>query len=285
MKKYSTIWMIITLCVTSTMGQELTKKWEVSGLEAPESVVLYKDAYYVSNVAGQPAEKNGQGYISKVGLDGTITIQKWATGFNAPKGLGIYKSQLYVADIDRVLVVDLNSGSTLKTYEAAGATFLNDVEVAKNGTVYITDTFGGNAIYQIEKGEISIFLKDEKLDYPNGLKINGSDLYVASWGVVTNPKTFGTDVPGKILKVNLKTKSISEVTKPTGNLDGLINFNGGFIASDWISGKLLSISKEGETKDLLDLNAGSADISYARKQKLLLVPQMMDGKLAAYELK
>lgn len=283
MKRFSLI--ILLFATLSSIGQTLNKKWEVSGLEAPESVVKFNDTLYVSNVAGQPAEKNGAGYITKVGLDGKIITQKWATGFNAPKGLAIFNGQLFVADIDVVAVVDLNNGTIIKTYKAEGATFLNDVEVSKDGTVYITDTFGGNAIYQIKNDEISILIKDDQLDYPNGLKLNGKDLYVASWGVVTNSETFGTDVPGKVLKVNLENNTISELTQPTGNLDGLVNYKKGFIASDWIAGKILIVSKEGETKEVLDLNAGSADIMYLKKEKTLLVPQMMDGVLTAYELK
>ena len=47
-------------------AQNLKKIWEVETLEAPESVVYYNGAYYVSNVSGQPAEKNGKGFISKL---------------------------------------------------------------------------------------------------------------------------------------------------------------------------------------------------------------------------
>ncbi|MEO1050925.1 MAG: hypothetical protein AAFX87_09865 [Bacteroidota bacterium] len=285
MKRY-----IIILLATLTFGvahaQEFKKLWEVSSLEAPESVVFDKKnkRYIVSNVAGQPAEKNGQGYLSIVDTNGKVTHQKWATGFNAPKGLGIHGQQLYVADIDVVSVVDLKSGKVVKQYKAEGATFLNDVEVAKDGTVYITDTFGGNAIYKISKGDISLWVKDEKLNYPNGLKIKGKEIYVASWGVVTNAETFGTEVPGVLLAINLSDKSIRQVTSPTGNLDGLQVMDNKFLVSDWIAGGLMTIDANGEVKEVQDLNAGSADILLLQKQNILLVPQMLDGKLIAYEV-
>ena len=145
MRKYFII--TITLFSFSIYSQELTERWEVAGLEAPESVVYYQNAYYVSNVAGQPAEKNGAGYITKVDLDGSVIEQKWAVGFNAPKGLGVFGSTLYVSDIDVVHVVSIESGKILKSFQAEGATFLNDIEIDKKGVVYITDTFGGNTIY------------------------------------------------------------------------------------------------------------------------------------------
>ncbi len=201
----------IVFCAAQwTVAQDLKKVWEVTGLEAPESVVQYGGNFYVSNVSGQPAEKNGNGFLSKIGPDGSIVELKWLNGFNAPKGLGVFKNHLYVADIDRVAVVNLDEAKIEKWYSAEGATFLNDIEIDAEGTVYITDTFGGNAIYQIKDDAIGILIKDERLDYPNGLKLVGDLLYVSTWGVVTNPETFGTDIPGSLLTVNLTDKSINK---------------------------------------------------------------------------
>lgn len=286
MKKFILI-LSCLLFVSTIEAQELKKLWEVSSLEAPESVVFHaeKNVYLVSNVAGQPAEKNKQGYISLLNEDGQIVQKKWAVGFNAPKGLGIYGKELYVADIDVVAVVDLNTGKIKKTYKAEGATFLNDVEIAENGTVYISDTFGGNAIYRIKDGEITQWVKNEALNYPNGLKIKGNDLYVASWGVVTNPETFGTEIPGMLLAINMENKTIRKITTPTGNLDGLEILGDRFLASDWIAGGLMTISETGVVKNIKDLNPGSADINFIEEKNILLVPQMLDGKLTAYELK
>jgi len=270
------------VAVSIVSGQKLTKKWELSGLEAPESVLLYDEFYYVSNVSGQPAEKNGKGFISKVTETGEVEELKWAVGFNGPKGLGVHQNILFVADIDVVKSVDLATGQILKTYKAEGATFLNDVEMDSDGTIYISDTFGGNAIYMIKNDEISIFIKDDRLDYPNGLKIKENDLYVASWGVVTDPSTFATDTPGKLIKLDLATKEMTDVSSPTGNLDGLVSYEKGFLTSDWIAGGIKFISNKGESKDILDLNAGSADIYFQESNSTLLVPQMIDGKLVAY---
>lgn len=276
----------VVLCSLSiAQGQQFEKVWETTGFEAPESVVSYGEFYFVSNVSGQPAEKNGQGFISKVDKNGNIITKKWAEGFNAPKGLGIYGSELFIADIDVVAIVDLNTGETKQKLPAEGATFLNDVEVSEKGVVYITDTFGGNAIYKIENGEISLWLKDETLNYPNGLKLNGDNLYVSTWGVVTNPETFGTEVPGRLLAVNLETKNIVEVSKPIGNLDGLVSNGDSFIVSDWIAGGLMNVEKDGTSEKILELNPGSADILFVEKESTVIIPQMLDGNLISYKLK
>ncbi len=279
---------LLTLLLTVPqffIAQELQPIWEVNGLEAPESVAVYENHLYISNVSGQPAEKNGKGFLTKIDMEGKIIESKWLTGFNAPKGLGVFKNHLYVADIDRVALVDLDQGTIEKWYEAEGATFLNDIEIDAKGTVYVTDTFGGNAIYQIQNDKIGLLIKDEQLDYPNGLKLDGDTLYVASWGVVTNPETFETDIPGSLLAVNLSDQSIDKVTQPTGNLDGLIRFEDDFIVSDWISGKISLITSDGEVSILKSLELGTADINYLEKENVLLVPQMMEGKLTAFTIK
>ena len=285
--KQNMIWMgIMVLLFVNVRAQKAEKIWEVNGLEAPESVVFDKEnqVYYVSNVAGQPAEKNRLGYISIVTIDGNIKTKKWITGLNAPKGLGLYNNHLYIADIDVVVIVDISKGEILDRLKAEKATFLNDIEIDANGTVYVTDTFGGNAIYSIKDKKIELWLKDEKLDYPNGLKIVDNKLYVASWGVVTNPKTFETEVPGKLMSVDLSTKQIKDITGPKGNYDGLITYDSQFLISDWIAGGVYAIDQKGEVSEVLDSNPGAADIFLQREEKLLLVPQMLDGKMTAYQL-
>ena len=276
---------LAALLVSISNAQEINKLWELEGLEAPESVVYHNNHFYVSNVSGQPAEKNGQGFISKLNQKGEVVQLKWVVGFNAPKGLGIFQNKLYVADIDELAVIDLPSATIEKRFKAEGATFLNDVEIDANGTVYVTDTFGGNAIYQLKNNQLDLLLKDERLDYPNGLKIQNNTLYVSTWGVVTNPETFETEIPGALLAVDLQNKSITKIAGKVGNLDGLIQFNDGFITSDWIAGKIIFINPTGETQELIDVNAGSADIEYLEDKHMLLVPQMLDGKLVAYEVK
>lgn len=283
MKKIITLLFVLWITVALN-AQTFEKIWETPSFEAPESVVAYGDFYYVSNVAGKPAEKNGQGYITKVDKNGTIITKKWSQGFNAPKGLGIYGSELFVADIDIVAIVDLKTGEIKQKLQAEGATFLNDVEVSKNGTVYITDTFGGNAIYTIKNGDISLWLKDEALDYPNGLKLRGNYLYVSTWGVVTNPETFGTEVPGKVLKIDLKTKQLIAVTSSIGNLDGLVCFGDSLVVSDWIAGGLIIVEIDGTSKEILNLQPGSADILYLEEERLVLIPQMLDGSLISYKI-
>ena len=48
--------------------------WETAGFLAPESALFDPDGnvIYVSNVNGAPGDKDGNGFISRVGNDGTV---------------------------------------------------------------------------------------------------------------------------------------------------------------------------------------------------------------------
>lgn len=60
-------------------------------------VVIYdpvSNFIYVSNINGQPWDQDGNGFISKLDLDGKIVERQWVTGLSAPKGLGIHNGHL-----------------------------------------------------------------------------------------------------------------------------------------------------------------------------------------------
>jgi hypothetical protein len=277
---------IAVICI-QVNAQTLEKAWEVTGLEAPESIIHDAKAkmYYVSNVGGSPVDKDGNGYISKIDEKGTVSVQKWVTGLNAPKGLGISKGKLYVADIDAVAVIDIASGKIEQTIAAEGAGFLNDVAVSENGDVYISDTFGGNVIFRIQNGKIERWLQDEKLDYPNGLFIKGNDMIVSSWGVVTDQQTFATAVKGKLIKVSMSDRKITDITTSFANGDGLKAYKDGYLVSDWAAGKIFFVDGKGAVKEIGSYNQGTADIEFVTSKKLLLIPQMSEGKILAFQVK
>lgn len=275
--------LLVVVCI-EVNAQTLTNLWEVSGLEAPESVIFdeKQNMYYVANVTGDPTQKDGSGYISQIDKNGKIVNQKWVTGLDAPKGMGIDNGKLYVSDIDQVAVIDIATGSIEKKYSAPGATFLNDLAIAGNGDVYISDTFI-NVIYRISNDKIEQWFADEKLDFPNGLFVKGNEIFVASWGQVASDETPNA-VKGRIYKISLKDKKVTEISKPFANGDGLAAYKNGFIVSDWIAGKIFYVDNKGIDKEIGSYNMGTADLALATGN-VLLIPQMSEGKLLAFSLK
>lgn len=267
-------------------GAQPVKVWETPGFMTPESVILDadRDLLYVSNVNGQPNEKDGNGFISKVNRDGTIADLHWVDGLDAPKGMVIDGGTLYVSDIDRLVAIDIDAGTISASHEAPGAKFLNDTAVDAEGRVYVSD-MADNAIWRLEDGNFSLWLQDPALESPNGLRVEGDTLLVAAWGVMTDG--FATETPGHMKAVSLSSKAIESLGsgQPVGNLDGLEpDGRGGYLVTDWVAGALYRIAASGEAERLLDLNQGSADLEFVEAERLAIIPMMADGTVAAYRI-
>src|SRR5882757_2812613 len=146
MKKLIIACCLASLFITftaSAQNHSLVKIWATDTvLKTPESVLYSaKDKLlYVSNIDGTPDGKDGKGSIGKVGLDGKIIMVDWVKGLNAPKGMGIYKNKLYVADLTEVVVIDIDKAQIVQHIPVEGSVFLNDITIDKNGVVYVSDT-------------------------------------------------------------------------------------------------------------------------------------------------
>lgn len=269
----------------SAAAEAPTKLWEATGFEQPESVKTdpASKAIYVSNVAGTPGGRDGNGYISKLNLDGTVDNLKWVTGLDAPKGLALSGGKLYAADLDKLVEIDVATAKITKKYEATGVEILNDVAADGEGRIYVSD-WTGNAIWRLDNGTFEKWVASDELKNPNGVLVEGDNLIVASWGAMA--ADFSTKVPGSLLSIKIADKTISKLGngKPVGNLDGLERFDAdSYLVSDWVAGKLFQISPSGDAKELLSLSQGSADLTYNAETRTAIIPLMVDGKVVAYK--
>ena len=270
----------------TALAQEPKLIWEAKNLARPESVVFdpVTNVLYVSNINGAVMQKDGNGFISRLKPDGTILERSWVTGFNSPTGLGLRDRTLYVADVDALVEVNAASGAITKRHKANGAIFLNDVVVAEDGAVYVSDT-PMNTIWRLKDGAFEPWLASDELDGPNGLLVQDGKLIVASLGKLQSVGQ-EQEISG-LFAVNLEDQSIEPLAKgkAIGNLDGLEPLEPGvYLVTDWASGALYKISAQGNVTELIDLNQGSADLSYLPETKMVLIPMMLDDTLAAYQL-
>ncbi len=262
-------------------------QWETSGFKTPESVlpVPAEGFAYVSNVAGQPLEKDGNGFISKISLaDGKIIALEWAKGLDAPKGMALAGGKLYVSDVDKLVEIDPKSGAILAKYEAPGSVFLNDLAADDQGHVYVSDS-STSTIWRFAGGKLEKWMEGPALKFPNGLHVQGDKLIVAAWGA---PGTSAQkSEASNLIEIAIADKKVSNLGDgtPVGNLDGIEPEGDDFIVSDWVAGKVFLIAKSGKADLLLTLTQGTADIGYVPAEKLLIVPLMMSDKVVAYKLK
>ena len=270
----------------ATASAEPKQLWELTGVKAPESAVadLTSGVIYVSSIDGKPLDKDGNGFISQVSLDGRMIKADWITGLDAPKGLALRKGKLYVADIDQLVEIDVKEGKILKKYPAKDAKFLNDVAISSDDQVFVSDT-GTDTIWKLADGKFESWLQNETLAGPNGLLVQGDQLIVAGFGKMGE---VGPTGPGPLLSVALADKTIKPFAegKPLGNLDGLEALDAThFLVTDYIAGGLFTIDAEtGKMDKLIPLPSGSADLTYIPASKTVLIPLMNDNKLVAYKI-
>jgi sugar lactone lactonase YvrE len=256
--------------------QRLTKLWETKeGIKTPESVLYSaKDkVLYVSNINGKPWEKDGNGFISKLSMNGDFIALEWVKGLNAPKGMGIFNEKLYAAVIDEVVEIDIATAKILNKYKNEKAVNLNDISVGEDGTVYVSDT-GSKCIFTLKNGKLEVFIESDEIAKTNGLFVNGEEL-LAGLG-------------NSAAAINLKTKAVRTFVDQTGYIDGFVAAgNGKFLISDW-QGHVQLIEPGKPNQKLLDttpLKINAADIEFIIPEKILLVPTFFDNKIVAYKLK
>ena len=275
-----------TFVSTAALAAGPEKLWEAEGLPGAECALpdVKAGVVYVSNVNGDPMGKDAKGYIATVSLDGK-KVEKWVDGLKAPKGLAMSNGKMYVGDVDELVEIDVASGKIVAKHKAEKAGLLNDVAADAKGNVYVSDT-GGGGIYRLSGGKIEKWADDKVLAGANGLLVEGDNLIVNTWGVLTG-NGFETSAPGRIVSISLADKKITELDggKPVGNLDGFASLGGGsYIVSDWMAGKIFKFSTGGKTEPIIDLGKGNADLAYDAATKIMYVPHMLENKLIAVKL-
>lgn len=268
--------LFISILFTATAQHQLVKLWETdTTLKVPESVFVdgRNKVLYVSNIDGQPWAKDGKGSIGKVGLDGKIIAAEWVTGLQAPKGMGMYKNNLYVADLNEVVVIDVVKGAIVDRIVLDGAIALNDISVEENGTVYVSDS-RGRKVYSIENKRATIVLDTMQLKGPNGVLKHKGSLYVLDAGTMYRME---------------KNGSLTKLAEGMeGGTDGIEHVSGGdFLVSTW-GGVVYFVKADGTKQVLLDgrqQKINSADIGYDAVKRIVYIPTFWKNSVVAYELK
>jgi hypothetical protein len=273
MKK--TILLIAFMSATLVHAQKLELKWKTDTIfRVPESVFLDSkgDVLYVANIDGKSDQKDGKGFISKLSREGKIIMLEWVSGLNAPKGMGVVKNNLYVADLTAVSVIDITTGKVTATHEIEGAKFLNDVTTDEKGNVYISDS-GAGKIYQIQNnGKPELYFESAELKRVNGLLAIKEGLYVADAGTGVNYKL-------------TSDKKLTRFSETSPGADGIVMIGKeGFIVSSW-SGEIFFVDAAGKSQKMLDTKEqklNSADVAYDGKSKILFVPTFFGNSVMAY---
>lgn len=254
---------------------ELTLVWQTDTLLTTVESVIYdsvSNLIYTANINGHFMDKDQNGFISKVNLAGEIVQLKWIIGLDAPTGLGIYQGKLYTTDIDKIVEIDISSGTIEHIYPVEKAVALNDIAIGEDGTVYSSDT-GGNQIFALKDGKVTL-IKDN-IDTPNGLLVQEDQLLVTQW------------TPRKVSSLDLATQSVTPFAGEIKGPDGLEAYDTNSYLVSGFDGQLYLIRADGKKILCFDTSQDqlkAADIDFIRSKNLILVPTMTGNKIMAYRV-
>tara|TARA_R100001039_G_scaffold39225_1_gene46198 strand:+ start:133502 stop:135385 length:1884 start_codon:yes stop_codon:yes gene_type:complete len=248
----------------------------ISGLVMPESAIAAPDGRVFITEIGEFG-KAGDGKVTVIDKDGQKSTL--ATGLNDPKGIDLWNNELYIADVDHVVKVDMDGKVNVIADKKAlpgKPVFLNDVEIDGNGTIYVSDSGtdeGENAgIYQItQAGKISEILNtNSAIKRPNGLLMDGNDTLLVA--------DFGT---GDLYRTSISSGKTEALNKGFGGADGLVRDSKGYLyVSDWQNGKVWQLVEPKATPQLISEDfVSAADIALSADGQSILVPDMKAGKL------
>ena len=243
------------------------------GFKIPESATLdtRNNYLYVSNINGEPDVKDSSGYITRVMLSGEIIDTLPIAHLNAPKGMTVAGNALYIAEIDRIVVYNLESQTIAKIYQPQGAEFLNDITSDADNNVYISDTKAGCVFKISQQGELQKFFADSLCTEVNGLCRADAKIAMASANRIIT-----------IDPLNARRRIFANLHFTP---DGLKYHNDTtFIASDFL-GNIFAVTPK-ECRLLVNAREGvnAADFEYLPQQNILIVPTFFNNSIDIYEI-
>ena len=249
---------------------KLVQVWVTAGFSAPEGVATEGDILYISNVAGEGGVKDGEGWISRLTLDGAVLDEKWIDGLNAPKGLVVRDGKLFVSDYDAYHVIDIATAQIESTYPVEGAVFLNDITVWQGG-VYLSDS-GSARIFQIDVNGYKEWLADDRLAGVNGLTPDGDRMLIATMRSGSLYETRGAS-------------DLTEIASGMENADGIaVLDDGSYLVSSW-PGQIWHVSTTGEATELSNTVAEAIyQNDLTRVGDLIIIPNWQPGTVTAWRV-
>ncbi len=275
----SKIFILIVCCSPIiTVAQNYNSKLlhKIVGFSHPESIVLdsVNNLLLVSNIGDK---EPGDGFISRLGLDGQMISAKWVEGLNDPKGMLLHGNMLYVTDNTDLVIIDIDKAEILERQPVEGSGFLNDIAQGPDGSLFISDTRNSSIYKRDATGKVTEWLNTPQLENPNGLLVVENHLNIAAWG---------GEEQGNVLRVNLDTHEINKITDSgIGNLDGIqLVEQEDFLVSDWATGKIFFVSHDKPNREVLISAKSAGDLLYLKNTNQIVVPMNIQNEVWWYQL-
>ncbi len=260
------IFVLLLLAHPGTRAADIA--WIASGeFCEPETVLaLPDDTLLVSNVCD--FRQAGTGFLSRLGADGAVIAWRQVDELDAPLGMALHGDELAVVDANRLRWFSWPALEPLRV-EELGTQVANDVAIAADGNVYITDTATGN-VHVFGAGRSDVLLEPGRFAGANGIAVDGRHLYVGG---------------ERLWRVDLDSDDVIELGPDwLADIDGIEVEPGGGLQVTSVGGPLVRL-RDGQVVEIhTGENIKSANHGYAPRLGLALIPTGFDNQVIAIRI-
>jgi hypothetical protein len=240
--------------------------WVTSGeFCEPETVLpLPDDTLLVSNVCG--FSEPGSGFLTLLDAQGQALDWRIVDGLDAPLGMALQGDRLYVVDSNRLILFRWPGYEPLETIELE-TSVANDLAIAPDGVIYVTDTAGHQVIKIPPGGEQSIFTGEAQFKGANGIAVENGNLYVGG---------------ERLWQVDLEDLSIETIGPEwLADIDGIEFEPDGTLQITPVAGPLVRYRSDDDIEILAGEGVSSANHGFSSRLKLALIPTGFDNTVIA----
>ncbi len=251
----------------------LAEDWvKNQGLLNVESVIHDKSNHCFYTTSGNQYKVGGEGYISKISAQGELLQLKWVDGLNRPTGMALHNGQLYVADVNALVVIDPKNGHIIQRIMAPSDKLgLNDVSINSKGDLFVTASFV-HSVYTLIDDELRLWLQDEELlQWANGIVAEDKHIIVG-----------GTH----LISIDIATKEVTPIQLPEGadDFDGISpDGSGGYFLTTVTHRSLLHLDADLKIQTLQKSDSiYFGDTYFSIKDRTLFVPRGFSARKDFY---
>ena len=199
-----------------------------------------------------PKTSGMSGLLGVFADDKTHTLYVCSAALGAPPGQGDALSALRT--------FDLNTGAAKAAYPMPGGAkaLCNDIAIAKNGAVYVSETIGGQVLV-LKKGApaLAVWAKDAKLGFVDGIAIGGDGAVYVNTVTTGHMYRIPIGADGTAGEITELTPSVK-----LGGPDGLRSIGGlRFLQAENQVGRISLVTVSGTTATVTPLKEGEPGVT------------------------
>jgi hypothetical protein len=289
MRRFLATVALVATVAAPTIGRADEAPVIAGELRSPESAAWHapSSSWFVSNMGGVTFDLGpdaGFGFISRIPRTGPVQAH-WARPGTVvrPRGIAVSATHLFVAEPEHLVVMDIGTAQVKWKIPVPGSNAdLNDVLFdVRSGSVFVSapsiDTiFKVNNPTAVSPSArtVEVFIQNSALTQPNGLAI--TDGFLVSAGLGLNSVT---GRGGRVVMIDLVSKQVTPITQGMGVLDGIVNDGDDFLVTEYLTGNVYRVARDGTQSIVYKLAPGTADLGIDPVRRVIMVPETLANAL------